>query len=90
MVTVEEMKEYMTKVATGETKEITYPSATSEGAKESTSELDKLFTHKEGLAHRDKENLNKYFDTKSKRYAMRKQTFVEKVAHVVKLLRLLG
>jgi len=85
MATVEEVKQYMMKLAAGDTKSIEYPSATSEGAKESTKGLYQLFANKEGIAHNDKKKLDKYFDTKSKRYAMRKQTLVEKVAHIVKL-----
>lgn len=75
----------MNKTAAGETEEIPPPpQAQKEHADTNTRVLMDLFESRDGLAQNSKKDLRRYFDTSNPQYAMREQTLVEKVAHVIK------
>lgn len=75
----------MTKIAAGETGEIPLPpQAAKDRLLNNTTVLEGLFETRDGLAQNSKKDLKKYFDTSNPQYAMREQSLVEKVAHVIK------
>ena len=75
----------MSKLAAGDTEEIPLPpQASKDRLLSNTKVLEDLFETRDGLAQNSKKDLKKYFDTSSPVYAMREQSLVEKVAHVIK------
>jgi hypothetical protein len=60
------------------------PQAAKDHAINNTQVLSELFESKDGLAQNSKKDLGRYFDIKNPQYAMREQSLVEKVAHVIR------
>lgn len=76
------MRSSMEKLAAGDTTQIDPMDAYKDGAEENTRVLSEFFNTKSGLAQNAKKELNKYFDTRNPIYTMRKQSLIEKVAHL--------
>lgn len=75
----------MNKLAEGGTEEIPLPPQTAKDRQmNNTTVLEGLFSTRDGLAQNSKKDLKRYFDTSNPQYAMREQSLVEKVAHVIK------
>jgi hypothetical protein len=79
-----EMLEAREKLASGHTREIDAMPATQEDMSENTKVLAALFETKDGLAQNVKKELSRFFDTKNPQYTLRKQTLIEKVAHIMR------
>jgi len=76
------------KSASGDTQFIPPPpQAGKEHRLDNTAVLEKLFVSRDGLAQNSKKDLRRYFDTTNPQYAMREQTLVEKVAHIMRKIR---
>jgi len=76
------------KSASGDTRFIPPPpQAGKEHRLDNTAVLEKLFVSRDGLAQNSKKDLRRYFDTTNPQYAMREQTLVEKVAHIMRKIQ---
>ena len=71
------------KLAAGDTESIPVMPETQQGHEETTKRLAELFESKDGLAQNAKKELKQWFDTSNPMYAMRKQSLIDKVAHVL-------
>lgn len=76
------MLEARQKLATGHTTEIDVQPATQEDMSANTRVLADLFESRDGLAQNAKKDLRRFFDVKNPQYTLRKQTLIEKVAHI--------
>jgi hypothetical protein len=79
------MKEELEKLAAGDTTEIDATPQTKEDMSANMKVLANLFEHHEGLADKVKQELGNHFDLTDPRYALRKQSLIDKVAYQIKL-----
>lgn len=76
------LDELMDKLASGGTIEAP-PQAKKDHAENNFKVLDSLFENKDGFAQNSKKDLKRYFPVGNPQYALREQTLIDKVAHVL-------